>query len=574
MEKKWTLGNLFRNDEEESGERMEKTLSSEVENEHTPGEDIPVEDIVYLPEIKGSVLQLWKLWAGEETPPLLQLIVSKNAQNRDLAMQRLERERVRLIVQLEQDAKKRLQQMEKGKALGHFSLDSSCHVYISKDKMLAWALFFPPIGPEGKFEAGAMGNALQMARVTTGIDSNKVIRVLQDPRYFELIPIAEGTEPVEGSNGKLIELFTREATKEVVIDLDGKADYRALNYVRQISENERICNIIPPKEGTPGVQVDGKVINPKAVKAAKVPKGINTVISEDGRYLVAERNGHLEFANGLFHVRPVLEVKGDVDYSTGNIEFDGDIHVYGDVREGFEVRATGTVTIDGLVEGATVETGGDLVISRGVVGDHRALLRSKGNVRVKYLENCVLYAGKTVYADCVMTSQVFSDDAINVTSGRGSVIGGNMTAAHSICAKVVGAQSGRRTELTLGALPYVQTELQTIEEEISVLRTEIERIDRDLAFLEAAGGLNGSNPKLGKVRMRRSVLSMQEKKLVARQQSLAPMHPDLSKCRFEANAVYPVTALKIQNRVWVAREIRRRCRLVYDEANKEIKEVQ
>jgi uncharacterized protein (DUF342 family) len=172
-----------------------------------------------------------------------------------------------------------------------------------------------------------------------------------------------------------------------------------------------------------------------------------------------------------------------------------------------------------------------------------------------------------------MTSQIFSDDTINVTSGRGSIIGGTMTAAYSIRANMVGAHSGRRTELTLGALPYIQTELQNIEEELTTLRTEISKIERDLMFLEGVGGLGSDDPRLTKMRMRRSMLTMKEKKLVSQQEKLSPIHPELSKCRFEAGVVHPVTALTIQNDTWVVREIRHRCRLIYDVNNEQIKEI-
>ena len=98
--------------------------------------------------------------------------------------------------------------------------------------------------------------------------------------------------------------------------------------------------------------------------------------------LIATQDGHLTFAHEAFQVSPLLEIQGDVDYSTGNIDFSGDVHICGDVRENFTVHAQGTVTVDGLVEAATVEAGGDLVIARGVVGDGRALLKSNGCVRL------------------------------------------------------------------------------------------------------------------------------------------------------------------------------------------------
>ncbi len=574
MSRKWHFGSPFRKNAVES-EKIEQDVPSQPsELEHTSDEDDrPIEHKIYLPEIKGASLKLWELWTNSSVPPLLEIAPAKNVRDPERAAHLLEQERVRLIVKLEQDAKSRLHLIEKGKEQENFSLSSSCQVYLSRDKMLAWVFFFPPFGPEGQFEAGALGKALQDAGVMTGIDSNEVVRLLQEHPYFELIPIAAGTEPVEGSDGKVTELFPREVTREVMINEDGTADYRSMNYVRQIEKDTCICDIVLPQEGTAGVQVDGKIVRPKPVRPAKVPKGSNTAISDDGLHLVATREGHLEFANGSFHVRPVLEIRGDVDYSTGNIEFNGDVHIYKDVREGFEVRASGTVTIDGLVEAATVEAGGDLVISRGVVGDHRALLRSKGCVRAKYLENCVLYAGKTVYADCIMTSQIFSDEGINVTSGRGSVIGGALTAAYSIRAKMVGAQSGRRTELTLGVLPYVQTEMQAVEDRLEEIHAEMERLEKDLGYLERIGGQESSTPELARARLRKSMLGMKEKKQLAARESLKLILPDLSKCRFEADDVYPVTALKIHNRTWVAKEPCHRCRMVYDVKEEEIKSI-
>ena len=92
-------------------------------------------------------------------------------------------------------------------------------------------------------------------------------------------------------------------------------------------------------------------------------------------------------------------------------------------------------------------------------------------------------------------------------------------------------------------------------------------------FLEGVGGLGSDDPRLTKMRMRRSMLTMKEKKLVSQQEKLSPIHPELSKCRFEAGVVHPVTALTIQNDTWVVREIRHRCRLIYDVNNEKIKEI-
>ena len=41
-------------------------------------------------------------------------------------------------------------------------------------------------------------------------------------------------------------------------------------------------------------------------------------------------------------------------YNTGNIDYQGDVHIHGDVRGTFTVKATGNITIDGLVEAAYI----------------------------------------------------------------------------------------------------------------------------------------------------------------------------------------------------------------------------
>lgn len=574
MSKKWGLGNLFRKGLE--NERSPEDPFDETDDEKSAeaketASDEPLRDTVALPEVKGALLQVWEKWKFSPIPPVLFLTGERGAKALKLDVDMLERERLRLLVQLEQDAKKRIREIETEEKKENTSLNSKCCVYLSKDKMVAWAFFFPPVGPEGTVEAGALGRALESAGVTTGIESAEVVRLLQKPVFFELIPIAIGTAPEEGTNGQIVEHYERELALEVAVDERGVADYRTMNYVRSITEGDVICDIIPPQEGTPGVQVDGKPIKAKPVRAARPPKGTNTEISEDGLHLVASKTGHLEFSRDAFHVRTLLEVRSDVDYSTGNLNFDGDIHITGDVREGFEVRATGSVMVDGLVEAATVEAGGDLVISCGVVGDHRAWLRSKGSVRAKFLENCVVYAGKTVYADCIMTSQIFSDDAISVTSGRGSVIGGTLTAANLIRARVIGAQSGRRTELELGTLPCVRMELDELEEELAQVQEELKKVAQELTCLERTEGQEGSTPSMARARLRKYSLEMKEKSLTERREELSPDVSDLIQCRLECDTIYPVTGLTMQGHIWTAETVSHFCRIGYNADEGELK---
>lgn len=78
--------------------------------------------------------------------------------------------------------------------------------------------------------------------------------------------------------------------------------------MQNIRENDIICEIIPPTPGKPGTTVTGKIIAATDGKPALVPQGRNTRLSDDGKYLLAARNGHVAFSGRNFQVKPVLHL--------------------------------------------------------------------------------------------------------------------------------------------------------------------------------------------------------------------------------------------------------------------------
>ena len=515
---------------------------------------------------------MWQLWAENgDVHPGLSLTENLDGERAQIEAEQLETEAKRANAMLEQEAKKRLHEIDAMETKEIGFLDAQCCIHISRDKMIAWLMLFPPVGEKGTLRVEEIGKEMQKCQVTSGVESDVIVRIIQNKPYFELLPVAIGTPPVEGTDGSIQEHYERSLPFEVKIDENGVADYRASNYVYQIMQGDVICDITHAVEGQAGLRIDGSIAEPKKVKDVKIPKGANTEITEDGLQLVAKIDGNLEYKNGVFQICPVLLVPGDVDYTVGNIDFNGDVHVQGDVRENFSVRASGAIMIDGLVEAATIDAGGDLLITRGVGGDNRALIRSKGTIRAKYLENCVVYAKESVYADCIMNSQVFSDNSINVCSGRGSVIGGALTATERVQARMIGAQSGRRTDITLGVFSFQKDELQDIEQDLEANRAEIREVDKELDELEQEQGLQGSDARLAKMRMRKTILEMKTEQLSKRREKVKTAVPDLARCRLECDTIYPITTVTICNAVWTARDIHMDCKIRYDTENEVLK---
>ena len=74
-------------------------------------------------------------------------------------------------------------------------------------------------------------------------------------------------------------------------------------------------------------------------------------------------------------MEPVLKVD-NVDNSTGNLRFNGDVVVKGFVQEGFEIHSTGNVRIEGSVEGASIYADGSILLVNGINGMGRGILQA------------------------------------------------------------------------------------------------------------------------------------------------------------------------------------------------------
>lgn len=546
---------------------------------------------------EGSLAELWRRWSGKKDPLVLSLLGNGNGCEVSLSDKEMVAERLRLAAKIERDAKEFLKAMdhyeakklrlEAKRALQESQTGDDaakaqpsaeeekieeikpfCNAYMSTNGMAAWLLLIAPSNPEDRVDKRTIEAVLAENKIVFGIDPKIVEYVAEENPYFALIPVAGGTPVQPGENGRIIEHFQRQIEASVKVDSDGIADYRAINYIQSVKEDDVICDIVPPKPGVAGMRVDGAVAEPAPVKSAIVPAGKHTKISEEGDKLLAAKTGHVEYDGSKFFIKVLLDVPGNVDYGTGNLDYDGDIHIHGDVRATFSVKATGNIIIDGLVEAANVEAGGDVLVSCGVLGDDNAQVICGGDLRAKYLESCTAYVGKSVFADCIMSSQVYCDDTIEVLSGRGAIIGGSLVAGNRIKSKAIGTDSGRKTELELGTVTYIKMKHSEEIEELKKAMAELTRLNRDIAFLEKKQKLQekqGDDPddagdqRLAAALLSKNAICARIEELTKVQKELEEKKPDLAKCRLESSVVYPPTMLMIGGAIWKFEEIKNNC---------------
>ena len=423
-----------------------------------------------------AMCALWKRWKKKDRCTGLSLSLRPGG-NADRTTNAGLRRDARLVeVALTLEAKNRLEQLKQQEE--DQTLGEQLFVAVSGDKMTAWIMLFPPSGG-GKLSMDQIWSTLNRHGVVSGLDRQGVERELQKERYFQLIPAAFGTPPVHGENGAVFERYPRAAAEDGRVRDLGRADYLSLHLVQDVEEGDVICEIRLPTQGVLGITVTGVEIPAKDGEAAYVPQGRNTGLSEDGTLLVALKPGHVEFSGRNFQVKPVLEIAEDVDHTTGNINFLGDVHIRGDVRRGYTVRATGSIQVDGALEGCSVEAGEFLVVSSGVQGQDEAVLRAHKSVYAKYLEHCTVYARESVHADCIIDSEIYSNGVVTARTGRGVIIGGTTRAGREVSAVTVGSMAEKTTLIEVGGRPCESFERAELEQEVERTQAEIAKLEQE-----------------------------------------------------------------------------------------------
>lgn len=420
-------------------------------------------------------------------------------------------------------------------------LDALPWFSISADKLYAWVMVFPPTGEGRELTRKMLYRAMEDQGITYGVDQRLADRLAHDDhRYFKLFLIAQGKPAFDGKNGNIVDYFPRVVERVLTVDEYDQVDYTALNLIHNVKEGQEICRLIRPTEGEPGRTVLDQEIPAKSGKAVTLPKGRNTEISEDGDVLTASSAGHVEFTGRSFQVKPVLDIPGDVDFSTGSIKFLGDVNIKGDVLTGFTVRAMGSIWVGGVIEaGSTVEAGGDLTVVKGILGDGNTTVRAQRCVFAKYIENATIYVRDNLQTDAIISAGIYCDGEVLVRSGRGVIMGGRVWAAKKVSATTVGSKSERRTSIVLGGLPCTSFEQEQIRRELKDLEIEHER-------LECQPDSPVKASLLSKVRVK---LSTTELRLQQLEEDLQDVEKALSgkeeEGRLECGTAYPGTEIRI-----------------------------
>lgn len=354
------------------------------------------------------------------------------------------------------------------------AIHETMSVNVSLDKMKAIARFYPPSEGGKRLEQKEIEENLMFRRISYGIDEKAIEEYVKNPEYCKDIVVASGLAPRHGKDAKIEYHFNTNRNLQPKRNEDGSVDYKELNTIAHIQRGEKLATLIPEDPGDAGKNVYGEEIRPRTVKSLKLAFGNSISINEDGTVITSDVTGHAMLLNDKVFVSNVYEVPTDVDNSIGNIDYDGSVLVKGNVNSGFVIKATGDIIVEGVVEGASLETQGQIIIKRGVHGMHKANIKAGTNIMAKFIENATIVAGGYVEAEIIMNSDVSANSFIRISGKKGLINGGVLRAGSAIEAENIGTEMGTYTKLEVGIDPSLKKRYAELGKEVAKRSKELE----------------------------------------------------------------------------------------------------
>ncbi|MGN1120299.1 MAG: FapA family protein [Oscillospiraceae bacterium] len=321
--------------------------------------------------------------------------------------------------------------------------------------------------------------ALDEKKISFGIDEEAVRDMVDNKRYDENICVARWAAPVDGADGVITYKFNMDSVARPVEDENGVVDYKNLGLVRNITSGTVIATITMPTEGTPGRDITGRTVGQRKGVPARYTVGKGTALVNNESEIIAAVDGNLVYNNGAFCVEEELIIKEDVDVSSGNIDFIGNVVIRGSVFEGFKVTSKKNITVNGSVNGAELSAQGDITVKLGVVN---SVINAKGSVKAGFCENSKITADKNVESASFVGGEVFAGGNISAT-GKGVMVGGKYTALDNIEAGTVGSDNYTRTLITLGNNAVLSEERDTLQRSIAEMEGKIDQLGKILDTL-------------------------------------------------------------------------------------------
>lgn len=391
------------------------------------------------------------------------------------------------------------------------SFDAYYSIRISEDNMQVKGDFYPPVLSGKKILIKEVYAKLRELKINCEIRTSYLEGILENLKDSPAknILIAEGKNPLEGTDYSVQYMVNFETSFSPTVLEDGRLDFYNLNSIVSVSKDQLLAIYYHEIEGVDGFDVFGNKLPAHPVKKGKLPLGKNTYEKrEDCSRIFATIDGCVSMKNSLINVSEVQIIRSNIDYSTGNVNCKASLQVIGDVKNGFRVDAEDNIQISGIVEDSVINAGSNIAIDRGFIGTGSGIIYSGGDVDIRYVRNQRIHSRNNINVlneaiDC----ELFARNRIQVVGGKNmAVFGGHLIAGNSIEANCIGNEYGVKTIVEVGYDYDLINQLNNNNIELKQLESSMENIKNGITQICRVISLSAEQKKALEVLVEQKLL--------------------------------------------------------------------
>jgi len=415
--------------------------------------------------------------------------------------------------QLESDMLTRLTTLSEDNHQGDIQVeehtDATFSLNIDNKKMTARISIQPAKGGEDLEYEAVLESLIEQSVNKDFIDTDLLTECISSIKEETPI-IAKGIPAIKGTDTKFETLYQSDSVSAPEQDKDGAINHFETHDYISVNKDQPLLRKIPFTKGTDGINVLGETIT------AEDGLDINFTLDDtvkldkaDLNLMLAAKSGHpLAIENGV-HVDDTLTLK-NANLSSGNIHFDGSVHIQGEVKPNVVIEASGDIYVGGMVENANLIAGNNIIVKAGIFSRQPDENSSSDKIN----QNCLITAEGTFYANyCngvnakakkdilienyAMQSHIESDGSIivGVNNGNGVIIGGYIFARQGITANVIGSDAYVNTKVVCGSYSSLKKDYMKRKKDIVNLTKELSALNAILTKIKKSG----SPTSVGKV---------------------------------------------------------------------------
>lgn len=459
--------------------------------------------------------------------------------------------------------------------IGHYVLSQYISITFSEDKGIAY-LQFSKKDENFSCTFEDLESFLHSHNIRYGIQRDIVQRISSNPEeyFFSRVPIAIGEPAVNGTDGKIVLTVDLEEDRKPLEKADGKVDYKDLVRLHNVLKGQIIAKIIPPEPGKSGTMVTGEELPFRPGKEAHFKVGKNVLVDQEETAMYAAIDGLVTLTDkGKINVFPVYEVNGDVDYSTGNIDFVGTVVIRGNVLTGFTVKSAGDIRVVGGVEGAELISGGSIEITGGIIGYNKGLVSAGKNVKVSFIQDGNVVAGEDVIVtQSVMHSNIRAGRDVLCNGAKGLIVGGIVQAGERVVARTIGNTMSTATAIEVGVVPELRNEINELRQELRHLLENEDKTNKALYLLNQLANNGQLSPDKVALRVKLNATKQshmrEEKKIKERVLEIERMLEDTGRARVEViKTIYGGSKIVIGRYTRFVKDPTERVTFIYSEGD-------